>query len=140
LGTGGGLATSWILEGMNVHSKLLTVENNAALWDIAREQLKDSRAEFILADGYIWLKEYQGEKFDLIFADAMPGKYDLFEETIRLLKPGGFYIIDDMLPQTNWPAGHAEKVDSFIQMMELRKDLVLTKMKWSTGIIIAVKK
>jgi predicted O-methyltransferase YrrM len=140
LGTGGGLATSWILEGMDQKSKLLTIENNAALWEIAREQLADSRVECVLADGYVWLKEYQGEKFDLIFADAMPGKYDLFEETIQLLKTGGFYVIDDMLPQPNWPQGHAEKVDAFIRMLELRKDLILTKLKWSTGIIIAVKK
>jgi predicted O-methyltransferase YrrM len=140
LGTGGGLATSWILDGMDQHSKLLTIENNAALLEIAKEQLTDPRIEFILADGYVWLKKYQGDKFDLIFADAMPGKYDLFEETIQLLKSGGFYIIDDMLPQTNWPEGHAEKVDAFVQMLESRKDLVLTKMKWSTGIVIAVKK
>ena len=140
LGTGGGLATSWILEGLDQQSKLLTIENNAVLFDIAREQLKDSRIEFILADGYIWLKEYQGEKFDLIFADAMPGKYDLFEETIALVKTGGFYIIDDMLPQPNWPAGHAERVSDFINMLESRKDLFLTKMNWSTGIIIVVKK
>ena len=140
LGTGGGLATSWILEGMDQKSKLLTIENNAALWEIAREQLADSRVECVLADGYVWLKEYQGEKFDLIFADAMPGKYDLFEETIQLLKTGGFYVIDDMLPQPNWPQGHAEKVDAFIYMLEFRKDLILTKLKWSTGIIIAVKK
>ena len=71
------------------------------------------RIEFILADAYIWLKEYQGEKFDLIFADAMPGKYDLFDEAIQLLKSGGMYVIDDMLPQPNWPAGHAEKADTF---------------------------
>ncbi len=140
LGTGGGLATSWILEGMDQNSKLLTIENNAALWAIAGMQLKDSRMECILADGYVWLKEYNGEKFDLIFADAMPGKYDLFEETIHLLKSGGFYIIDDMLPQMNWPVGHAEKVNAFVQMLESRKDLILTKLKWSTGIIIAVKK
>ncbi len=56
-----------------------------------------------------------------------------------MLKSGGFYIIDDMMPQINWPAGHAEKVNAFIDMLESRKDLVLTKMKWSTGIIIAVK-
>jgi predicted O-methyltransferase YrrM len=139
LGTGGGLATSWILKGMDQHSDLLTVENNAALWKIASGQLRDDRIEFILADGYVWLKEYMGEKFDLIFADAMPGKYDLFEETIRMLKSGGFYIIDDMMPQVNWPVGHAEKVDDFIHMLESRKDLVMTKMNWSTGIIIAVK-
>jgi predicted O-methyltransferase YrrM len=140
LGTGGGLATAWIVEGMDHKSKLLTIENNAVLLEIAREQLADPRVECVLADGYVWLKEYQGEKFDLIFADAMPGKYDLFEETIHLLKAGGFYVIDDMLPQPNWPPGHAEKADAFIKMLESRKDLILTKLKWSTGIIIAVKK
>ena len=140
LGTGGGLATSWILDGMDQQTRLLTIENNAALLEIAREQLADSRVECVLADGYVWLKEYQGEKFDLIFADAMPGKYDLFEETIHLLKPGGFYVIDDMMPQPNWPPGHSEKVNAFIHLLESRKDLILTKLKWSTGIIIAVKK
>ena len=140
LGTGGGLATSWILEGLDQQSHLVTLENNEALWRIASAQLKDDRIEFVLADGYVWLKEYRGEKFDLIFADAMPGKYDLFEEAIHLLKSGGFYIIDDMLPQPNWPAGHAEKADAFVRMLDSRKDLILTKLKWSTGIIIAVKK
>ena len=52
LGTGGGLATSWILDGMDQHTKLVTVENNAALLEIAREQLADPRIEFVLADGY----------------------------------------------------------------------------------------
>ena len=140
LGTGGGLATSWIIEGMDDQSRLVTVENNPALLEIAKEQLNDRRIEFILADGYKWLKHYKGEKFDLIFADAMPGKYDLFEETIHLVKTGGYYIIDDMLPQPNWPAGHAERVNDFIDMLEKRRDLILTKMNWSTGIIIVVKK
>ena len=76
----------------------------------------------------------------MIFADAMPGKYDLFVETIQLLKSKGFYVIDDMLPQLNWPPGHADKADVFIHMLESRKDLILTKLKWSTGIIIVVKK
>ncbi len=140
LGTGGGLATSWILEGMDLETRLVTVENNAALIEIAKRSLPDTRIEFVLADGYEWLKNYSGEKFDLIFADAMPGKYDLFEETIALVKDGGFYIIDDMLPQPNWPAGHAERVDTFIHMLETAQDLVLTKLNWSTGIIIITKR
>jgi predicted O-methyltransferase YrrM len=140
LGTGGGLATSWILSGMDDRSRLVTVENNAALLGIAKGQLADHRVEFVLADGYQWLINYQGEKFDLIFADAMPGKYDLFEETFALVRKGGFYIIDDMLPQSNWPSGHDVKVMDFIESLEARNDLVLTKMNWSTGIIIVVKK
>lgn len=140
LGTGGGLATAWILEGMDDQSRLTTIENNSALMEVAKERLTDRRIEFVLTDGYEWLRTYRGEKFDLIFADAMPGKYDLFEETFLLLETGGFYLIDDMLPQSNWPAGHAERVRDFINILEQRNDLVLTKMNWSTGIIIVVKK
>lgn len=139
LGTGSGLATSWILQGMDEDSTLVTVENNAMLLEIAQQQLNDNRIDFVLADGYQWLNEYKGKQFDLVFADAMPGKYDLFEEAFAIVKPGGFYIIDDMLPQPNWPDGHAERVSTFISQLEQRKDITLTKLNWSTGIIICVK-
>ena len=139
LGTGSGLATSWILNGMGKNAKLITVDNNDILLDIAKESLADPRIKFVLADGYEWIKNYKGEKFDLVFADAIPGKYDLFEETMALVKVGGFYIIDDMKPQPNWPTGHAARVKKLITMLEGREDLTLTKMNWSTGIIIATK-
>jgi predicted O-methyltransferase YrrM len=139
LGTGSGLATSWLLEGMDQESRLITVENNEVLIDIAKQQLQDNRIEFVCADGYKWIQNYKDEQFDLIFADAMPGKYDLFEETLALVKDGGFYIIDDMLPQPNWPEGHALKAESFISELEKRDDITLTKLNWSTGIIIVTK-
>ena len=139
LGTGTGLATAWIVAGMDANSSLVTVENNELLIEVARKNINDSRVEFVLTDGYEWLKNYDGEKFDFIFADAMPGKYDLFEETINLLNSGGLYIIDDMLPQPNWPEGHDKKAEAFIQQLEERNDLLVTKLNWSTGIIIVTK-
>ncbi len=75
----------------------------------------------------------------MVFADAIPGKYDLFEETLALVKVGGFYIIDDMLPQPNWPAGHSVRAKKLITMLEERDDITLTKMGWSTGIVIVTK-
>ena len=140
LGTGTGLATAWMKEGLDKNSSLLTVENNELLIEVAKKYISDNRIEFILADGYEWIANYNGEKFDLIFADAMPGKYDLFDETINMLKTGGLYIIDDMLPQPNWPTGHDKKVAALISHIEERTDLSATKMNWSTGIIIASKK
>jgi predicted O-methyltransferase YrrM len=139
LGTGSGLATSWIVDGMDKNSLLITIESNEALLSVAQKNLKDNRIRFVLQDAYVWLKEYKEDKFDVIFADAMPGKYDLFEEAFSLLKTGGFYIVDDMLPQQNWPNRHSERVGFFIDFLENRNDLVLTKLNWSTGIIIAVK-
>ena len=140
IGTGTGLATAWIIDGMDVNSKLVSIDNNELLINIAKQQLVDDRIEFICADGYNWINNYKAEPFDLIFADAMPGKYDLFEEALGMLKSGGFCIIDDMLPQPNWPEGHDQKANLFIEMLEARKDMVLTKLNWSTGIIIITKK
>jgi hypothetical protein len=45
-----------------------------------------------------------------------------------------------MLPQPNWPDGHQEKVVKLITYLEAREDLLLTKMVWASGLIIAVKK
>ena len=140
LGAGTGLATAWIVSGMDEKSSLIAIENNEILIGVANKNIVDSRVEFMLVDAYDWIREYEAEKFDFIFADAMPGKYDLFDETIAILNSGGLYIIDDMLPQPNWPLGHDEKVRSFISDLESRDNLFMTKMNWSTGIIIITKK
>ena len=57
-----------------------------------------------------------------------------------MVKAGGLYVIDDMLVQPNWPDGHQEKVHNLIGYLEKRDDFNLTKMNWSTGIIVATKK
>lgn len=67
-------------------------------------------------------------------------KYLLLNEVLDMLNKGGFYIVDDMLPQSNWPEGHQEKAVKFIKYLESRSDLALTKQTWSTGMIVAVKK
>ena len=77
--------------------------------------------------------------YDLIFADTWPGKYWLLDETLALLSPGAFYVIDDMLPQPNWPTGHASNVAALIATLEGRSDLHITKLNWSTGLIIAAR-
>jgi len=140
LGTGTGMATAWIVAGLDKESSLITIENNELLIEVAKKHINDSRVGFILADAYEWPKDYKDEKFDFIFADAMPGKYELFDETIEILKKGGFYIIDDMLVQPNWPAWHDENVNEFINILEERTDLLINKLNWSTGIIIVIKK
>jgi len=93
----------------------------------------------VCEDGTQWIKSYTGKPFDLIFADAWPGKYSELEEILELLKIGGFYVVDDMEPQENWPEGHEKLANDLAQYLEERSDMTITKMKWSTGIIIAVK-
>lgn len=100
----------------------------------------DSRIDIICQDGSDWIKNYKGDKFDLVFADAWPGKYSETNEILELIEVGGFYVIDDMQRQPNWPDGHQENVDKLIEYLENRNDFNLTKMNWSTGVIIATKR
>lgn len=141
LGTGTGLSTSWILDGMDNNSTLVSLDNDETLLAIAQKYLgNDPKLTLINSDGEIWVKNNSKQKFDYIFADTWHGKYLLLEEVLAMLKTGGLYIVDDMLPQDNWPEGHADKAINFVKYLESRNDLVLTKQHWATGIIIAVKK
>lgn len=76
----------------------------------------------------------------MIFADTWPGKYTHLQEALGLVRPGGMYVADDMLPQPNWADGHAEKVASLIAELETLPDFAVTKLAWSTGLILCVKK
>lgn len=141
LGTGTGLSTSWILDGMDRSSSLISIDNDGTFLEIANRFLGgDDRLNLVLSDGEVWVNNNLGAKFDYIFADTRHGKYLLLEEVLEMLNKGGLYIVDDMLPQSNWPEGHQEKAINFVKYLENRSDLNLTKQNWSTGIIIAVKK
>ena len=141
LGTGTGLSTSWILDGMDDGSSLISIDNDPVFLEIARSFLgDDKRLDLILADGALWFEENRHCKFDYIFADTWHGKYLLLDKALSMLKTGGLYIIDDMLPQPNWPEGHQEKAIKLVKDLETRSDLLLTKQVWATGIVIAVKK
>ena len=141
LGTGTGLSTSWILDGMDQKSNLTSIDNDEAFLSIAREYLgSDSRMELVNSDGEDWVMSHLSHRYDFIFADTWHGKYILLDEVLNMLNPGGIYIIDDMLEQANWPVGHHEKVANLIQTLENRKDIRMIQLVWSTGIIICVKK
>src|SRR5688572_21764159 len=110
LGTGTGLSTAWILDGMDGQSSLLSIDNDAEFLGIARKYVgHDSRLDLVCSDGGDWVEANRHQRFDYIFADTWHGKYLLLEDVLAMLNKGGLYIIDDMLPQPNWPEGHAEK-------------------------------
>jgi predicted O-methyltransferase YrrM len=141
LGTGTGLSAAWILDGMDPHATLISVDNAPEFLRIAAHYLgADPRLQLVCSDGGEWIEQNRQQRFDYIFADTWHGKYLLLEETLAMLKPGGFYIIDDMLPQPNWPEGHAEKATRLLDTLDQRTDLTLTRQCWATGIVIAVKK
>src|SRR5262245_63988812 len=129
-----------MLDGIDAEARLVPIAMDDANIEVAKSFLGDDRrATFICADGGEWLLSAEPDRFDLIFADSWPGKYTHLDEALRLLKRGGLYVVDDMLPQPNWPDGHAQRAGELISILESRKDLIITKLNWSTGVIIGTK-
>ena len=76
LGTGTGLSTAWILDGMDEDSTLTSIDFDEDVLAIARENLgKDKRLFLELIDGEKWVNTNREKRFDYIFADTWHGKY-----------------------------------------------------------------
>jgi predicted O-methyltransferase YrrM len=85
------------------------------------------------------LRHQMEESFDFIFADTMPSKYEALDEALPLLRKGGLYIIDDMLPQPNWPESHSAKVPILLSDLFARREFSAMSMAWSSGLVILAK-
>jgi predicted O-methyltransferase YrrM len=141
LGTGTGHGTAWLLDGMDASSTLDTVDTDPTVVEVARRHLgSDSRVTFHIIDGAEFLQRSRSSQFDLIYADAWPGKFSHLDEALGLLRPGGMYVIDDLLPQPNWPAEHAPKVPVLIDDVERRAEFVTVKLAWASGLMLVVRR
>jgi predicted O-methyltransferase YrrM len=141
LGTGTGIATAWLLEGMDARSTLISVDNDSAVQQVARDCLgRDRRLTLVTSGGLEFLRGQRPDSFDFVFADAVPGKYDGLDDALAIVKEGGFYVIDDMLPQSNWPEGHADKVSILIEKLAANPGFEILPLVWASGVIVAVRK
>lgn len=140
LGTGCGLGAAWLLHGMDAQASLLTIDTDETAQAVARDALgADGRVRFLLEDGGTALAQMAAAEFDLVFADAWPGKFSHLDEALAALRPGGVYVIDDLLPQPNWPDGHQANVDRLLADLAGRDGFVFAQMGWATGVAMLVR-
>jgi predicted O-methyltransferase YrrM len=140
LGTGTGHGTAWLLHGMDRASTLETVDTDEQVVAVARRHLGDDRrVAFHVGDGAAFLTGRPGP-YDVIYADAWPGKFSHLDEALACLRPGGIYVIDDLLPQPNWPDGHAPKVPALIDDIERRPEFTTVRLAWASGLMLVVKR
>jgi predicted O-methyltransferase YrrM len=140
LGTGTGVATAWLLDGMDKAARLESVDNDPTVIAIARKHLgSDRRVTFHVDDGVAFIERQTPDSYDFVFADAWPGKFSHLEQTLALVRVGGLYFVDDLLPQPNWPAGHAPTVSALIERLATHDRFVATKLAWASGLMVVVR-
>ena len=137
IGTGTGVGTSWLLAGMSADATLDSVDDDPAAQQVAQRHLgQDRRVTFHLTDAASFLERSRGAGYDLVYADAWPGKFSHLDLALSQVRAGGIYFADDLLPQTNWPAGHDIKVAALIQELQSKPGFVVAKLAWASGLMI----
>ncbi len=101
IGTAIGYSAILMLSNMPEGSSIVSVERDAAMAALARENIEKAglskRITVVEADAEEYLKALD-DAFDMIFMDAAKAHYIYFlPECIRLLKPGGVLISDNIL-------------------------------------------
>jgi predicted O-methyltransferase YrrM len=140
IGTGAGAGTAWLLAGMDCGARLLSIDNDDRVSQVAKRHLgQDARVTFEVMDAAVFLEQAAPEQFDLVYADAWPGKFTHLDHALRLLKVGGIYVIDDLLPQVSWPEGHAPRVPALIAALAQRRGFVSVQMAWASGLMMLVR-
>jgi len=89
LGTGTGIGTAWLLDGMEGNAVLASIDQDFQAQEVARRHLgMDPRLTLILADAGAWPREGAAGPYDLIFADTWSGKFREFEPAFASTRRG----------------------------------------------------
>jgi predicted O-methyltransferase YrrM len=140
IGTGTGVGTCWLLDGMDADARLTTVETDPVRHSVARSVLEaDPRVTLLLENGRQTIASQSPGSLDLIFADGGVGKHQLLDEALALLKPGGIYICDDTKPHPLWPPEHAAKIPKLMTALRSRGDFKRVYLDYSSGVVIMAR-
>ena len=141
LGTGTGLALSWILDGLGAKGVVVSVEKEAQYLELAASFFgDDSRLQLVHQDAHLWVNENKKARFDLIFADTWTGKFTELETVLDMVKPGGFYVVDDLNQQPDWPKGHQDKVILLLEKLKCQKDFYTLPLDIGSGFMVLCRK
>lgn len=127
LGTGTGMGLAWLAEGLHPKGNLVTVEKDKTLLEVANSLFKeDNRIEFVNLDASEWIEKNKEARFDLVFAETWAGKFTDLEAVLKMVKPNGFYLIDDLNYQAHWPGYHQKKVLFLVEKLKCYPEFLLS--------------
>jgi predicted O-methyltransferase YrrM len=143
IGTGTGVGTAWLVDGLMPRTDVtvVTVEHDPARAGRARQGDWPGFVAFRTGDA---LEELPGlGTFDLIFADSPAGKQERLDLTLAALRPGGTVVVDDMreFGNSTWPQEFRHKQEKVRRTLLEDPALVAVDLAdHGTGVILATRR
>lgn len=155
LGTAIGYSAILMSEYIGDNSRITTIENYDVRIPIATENIKKAGKEeqihLIFGDALDEMKRMKDESYDFIFMDAAKAQYiNFIPEVIRLLKPEGILISDNVLQEgdliesryavTRRDRTIHSRMREYMYEVKNNKDLLTTIIPIGDGLTVSIKK
>ncbi|WP_010147955.1 O-methyltransferase [Serinicoccus profundi] len=151
VGTGAGSSGLWLLQGMPRDGILTTIDSDPEHQRAAREAyaaagIPPQRTRVISGDAAAVLGRLTDGAYDLVLVDADKDGYPVYvEAALRLLRPGGLLILDNMLwhDKVADPAARDETTTILRDLGKSLRDedgLVPALLPVGDGLFVAVKR
>jgi len=144
IGTGCGSSGIWLLRGMRPGGVLTSVDTEPEYHRLARKSFAQAgfaanQARLILGRALDVLPRLSDGAYDLVFCDADQSAYpEYLTAGLRLLRPGGIVVFNDVLPPGTGPA--TDGVGELTIMVGNDERLVPLLLPIAGGILAAIKR
>jgi predicted O-methyltransferase YrrM len=151
VGTGAGVSGLWLLGGMRPDGVLTTVDVESEHQRAAKEAFTEAgfapaRYRLINGSAAEVLPRLTDAAYDLVFVDADKSAYEVYyEQGVRLLRPGGAVVFDNMLWHDRVADPSVRDIDT-ITLRELGKTiraddrLVSALLPVGDGLLVGVRR
>jgi predicted O-methyltransferase YrrM len=138
-GTGCGVGTAWLHNGLGSGARLVTAERDEDLARTAADLFADDARVHVLTGDWRLLEQHA--PFDVFFCDG-GGKRDAQQHVVDLLAPGGILLLDDFTPSPEWPPRFGGEVDELRLFYLTHPDLQATEILTTatTSAVMAVRR
>jgi predicted O-methyltransferase YrrM len=137
IGTSNGYSTVWLADAVRATGgSLLTVEVEAERTEQARANLGEAGlaelVELRTEDAAETLRGSEGDGWDLVFLDAeRPAYPDYWPELLRVLRPGGLLVVDNVI-------SHADQVADLRALVDAEPRATSSVVPTGAGALLAV--
>jgi predicted O-methyltransferase YrrM len=107
IGTGTGVSGLWLLRGMNSASVLTSIDSDAERQRAAKEifssaAIASNKIRLIAGRAIEVVDKLTSNAYDLMFINGDKLEYEtLFDQSLRLLRPGGLLVFHNVLSDSN---------------------------------------
>jgi predicted O-methyltransferase YrrM len=144
IGTGCGSSGVWLLRGMRPGGVLTSVDTEPECHRLARKAFTQAgfatnQARLILGRALDVLPRLSDGAYDLVFCDADQAAYpEYLTSALRLLRPGGIAVFNDVLPPGPGPAD--DGVRELAEMAGNEEKMVPLLLPIAGGLLAAIKR